>query len=377
MFTFSWIKTPLIIGCLATCALGQEPSSAAAKATTSADVAKLVEQLADESFKVREAAMAALIEVGLAAEPAVRAATESTDPEMRYRAGVVLRQIDRVLLERRREAFRAGDLTQLRENTDTWQRLVRAVGNSRETREMFVQMQIEAQSLLDDAEQKPNDVSQAVMQMYQAYLQARRTGGKGVKPGALAAVVLVATDPAVKLDTNAANQMIALISQARTTMDKQPAAFRKLLGNWLATVPGSSSQVYQCMNLAFYYQLSEGVELAKKVMNDSRYGRHPTFVAQALLTIGRVGDKGQIGQLEKMIGRNTPITRYGKGSRKKSVQVGDLALAMSIVLSGEKLRDYGFKDAPEGKPGTLAYTMYGFNTDADRKAAKEKWQKRK
>ena len=61
------------------------------------------------------------------------------------------------------------------------------------------------------------------------------------------------------------------------------------------------------------------------------------------------------------------------GNKRKQCKLGDVALAMCIVLSEKKLKDFGFKDAPEGRPASMSYVQYGFYTEDERKAAVKKW----
>ena len=60
------------------------------------------------------------------------------------------------------------------------------------------------------------------------------------------------------------------------------------------------------------------------------------------------------------------------------IQVRDVALAVSILLSGQKLEDYGFND--QHKANAIASTVQNYSysryylREGDRKAAFEKWK---
>lgn len=73
-----------------------KPASAAPPAAPAADgrtVDKLIVDLGDKSWDVREAAQKRLIEIGESAQPALQAATKSDDPEVRTRAEAALKAI--------------------------------------------------------------------------------------------------------------------------------------------------------------------------------------------------------------------------------------------------------------------------------------------
>ena len=65
----------------------------AAETTPPVDVPKLVAQLGDDSPKVRDEALEALAALGDKATPALAAALEHEDPEVRWRAGVAVHRI--------------------------------------------------------------------------------------------------------------------------------------------------------------------------------------------------------------------------------------------------------------------------------------------
>jgi len=68
-------------------------SFADAPATPPADIAPLIEQLADPDFSTREAAVARLLEIGVAARPALQEAAGSDNPELAGRARSLLRKL--------------------------------------------------------------------------------------------------------------------------------------------------------------------------------------------------------------------------------------------------------------------------------------------
>jgi len=71
------------------------------------------------------------------------------------------------------------------------------------------------------------------------------------------------------------------------------------------------------------------------------------------------------------------VAENGLGLPAYEVQVRDLALAVSVVLAGQKAEDYGFRDRYADSPPydgrSFTYTRYYFADDAARKKALAKW----
>lgn len=332
----------------------------------------LIDQLGDDSFHRREKAMAALIAIGPAAEGAVKASIDSDDPEVRYRCRKVLREIDRNLKAKRQAAFLEGDEDKLKINAESWQRLSKMIGNTRSSRELFVQMQVAAEDLLTEAEKYPDRCAARISQMYQQDAQLRRFGGKGTDPRRVAAMVFLAADQRIDLDSSALSRCVSLLYRYRTRFDEDDEAFKGLLGHWIDAKGEDIAQQYQFLRLAQQFKLPEGVELARKMVTT---GRHSSYKAQAMLTLGQIGTKEDVALLQKQIDNDGRLGAFGRsGKKRKECKLGDVALAMCIVLSGEKLKDFGFKDAPEGRPSSTSYVHYGFYSDEARKAARQKWK---
>src|SRR5262249_52827188 len=80
----------ILAGCLVALAAAQEP-----KPATEPDrkIEQLIEQLGSSKFRVRETAAKELLALGKRAIPALRKALQSTDPDVRLRAQLLLNQI--------------------------------------------------------------------------------------------------------------------------------------------------------------------------------------------------------------------------------------------------------------------------------------------
>jgi hypothetical protein len=334
-------------------------------------VATLIEQLGDDSFHRRDEATAALIAIGELAEEKVLAASKNHDPEVRYRCRTVLRTIERNQIAQRRSAFLDGDIEKLKINARSWERYSQIVGNTRDSRELFLQMQIAAGDLLDEAEQKPTSCAQRVAQMYLEDTQLRRFGGQGTDSGRVAAMVFIAANKGVSLDSQAMSQSTSLLYRYRSHFDENDTAFRELLAHWVRSKANSATQQYQFLRLTQQFQLKEGIDLARKMITA---GGSSSYKAQAMLTLGKLGTRDDVALLEKQIDNDGALASTGSKTKRKTCKLGDVALAICVVLNDQKLVDFGFQDAPEGRPVSTSYVQYGFYTDEQRQAARQKWE---
>ena len=376
LFTTHFRATSLAVLAIAVAGACLLPSSVRADAEASIDnqsdqsrIDTLVEQLGADSFHVREQAMSELVKIGPPAEAAVQEAYDSVDPEVAYRARKIIKEIDRSLIAQRRAAFLEGDVEVLKTNAESWKRLEAMLGNSRKTRELFVQMQTAAEDLLTIAEKDPKGCAQEISQLYTQDQQARRFGGQGLPSGVVAAMVFIGNDDRVTLDASAMSRCTSLLYRHRGTLGENDQ-FRNLLGGWVKS-KATGSQQYQLLRLAQQFKLDEGIELAREMVEGAG---HNSYKAHAILTIGMMGKKEDVELLKKLVNNDTKVGTVARsGNKRIECRLGDVALGMALALSDQNAKEYGFSNAPNGRPTSSSYYNYGFVDDKSRKAAREKW----
>lgn len=353
--------------------LAQEATTpSGAEETVASDSVQLIEQLGADSFWVREQAVASLISAGSKVEAEVREALDHDDVEIRYRSHKVLIEIDKGQQPSRRAAFLAGDIDQLKSNKKSWQRLEKLVGNTPETRQLFLTMLVGGEEILTKGETSASECSALITQLYDAQSHARRTGKEEViTPGGVTAMVFVLSDSKLGLDTAAINRVSSLLlHQYRARLNDKNPAFKTIMGKAVQNSKGTQQQ-YQMLRLSDQFGLKEdGVALARKMLGSG----HNSYRARAMLTIGQLGDKEDVEALAKYVNDSATLgSTSHKGGQRYETRLGDVALAMAIVLSGKKPEEFGFPDAPGGKPTSTSYHNYGFYDDANRKRAQKKW----
>ena len=357
----------LAAGALASEGLCEELQPDVAK-TTAISTDKLIEQLGSDSYQTREDATIALIAIGPPAEAAVGAASKTDDAEVRYRCAMILRGINLGQLANRRKAFLDGDTSRLQANVESWKLMEKITGDTRESRELFIQMQIDGAELLNDADNNPTNCAAQISRMYMTSVTARRIG-EPLPDGVIAAMVLIFNDDRVKVQTASASQAVQLLYQYRATLGDNNEAFRSLLVHWMKN-QSDEKLMLSLLRLAQTFKLKEeGLRLAQKGLANSR----ATTKAYAILAIGQLGGKEEIEALDKLVTSNEQLggaMRVGK--KKKICKVGDVALAMCVSLSGQRYKDFGFVGVPEGVP-ISSYYYYGFVDDESRNEARKKW----
>ena len=332
-------------------------------------VTELIDQLGADSFHEREKAMAELVKIGPPAESAVTEAIESVDPEVAYRARKVIKEIDRSLIAGRRKAFLEGDVEKLKLNAASWKRMEGLLGNSRETRQLFLDMQIAAEDLLTAAEEDPRRCSQEIANLYNEDQQARRFGGQGLAPGVVAAMVFIGSNEKVPLDASTLSRCTSLLYRHRGTLGENEQ-FRTLLGKWVTT-KSSDTQQYQMLRLSQQFKLPEGVEVAREMVNG---GGHNSYKAHAILTLGMLGGEEDLEVLSELIDNDTKVGTIARsGNKRIECRLGDVALGMALALTDQNAKEYGFTNAPNGRPTSTSYYNYGFVDDKQRQEARKKW----
>jgi hypothetical protein len=343
------------------------------------DTAALVRQLGDESFEVREKALAALRELGLAAEPALRQGLESNDPEVRSACAGLLERVRRDDREARLKAFLEDKDGKTDHGFPGWSRFAEIAGRDLPARTLFVQVQRSDAALLEVLEKDPKEASSQF---------AARAGSLAV------ALITPKADAAAFTD---AVTLLFVASDARVTVDAatfaalcrgmEVLANRKALrAKWVKSEPCNRlllaflrrrddvASLDLALGTATALELKEArdwaVTLAKtQTLPGSTRGL-------ALLLAGRVGDKDLVPKLEPLLSDTTAVGTKMLGTMRLTAELRDVALAALIQLRGGRAEDYGFPylQAVPGLKALPAPACLGFANPADRDAALKKWK---
>lgn len=363
-------------------AAGQEGTTTEASAP-SAEVADLLERLGDDYYGTREEAKNRLVALGLPVKPFLQDVLDSPDPEVRRRAKLILDEIIEQDYARRLKAFEDDPLAQSDPDLPCWKRFRDMVGDSPADRKLFVMMHRAEGELLLSVERQPGDDVTKHLQYRCRQIQldlAFNNGSTPIEPslGSLATLYFVAAQPDVSIPQDAASQLGNLsyrpgMQQALTAGDYS-AAMRSVLSAWVGRRLDSNS-AYQNFMIAMRYNLPSVLEPAVAAVQEG--GRHSHVRLYGLLVVGRFGNKEHWPVLEKLLDDKSVClsTRINNQPQPVQIQVRDVALAVLVKMSGQKLADYGFTKAEDEATSYLKPYSLSLADEKAREAGIEKWKK--
>jgi hypothetical protein len=340
------------------------------------EVKLLIAKLGDRSFSVREAATSRLAEMNISVRPALVEASKSRDAEVRMRARRILVIVNERYFATRLAAFIADVDGKQGLDLPGWNRFQSVAGKSREARELFVEMQRAEPRILEAAESKPENVNELLTDRLQEGFQTSQFGGAGeLSAASSAALVFVASDPNVQLRPESASLVSMLIYQPpfHSALGGQRGDFVKpLLAAWVMRETDDTALLMQNVSLAMQHNLSVGRDLAKSVLGKKNLPPHA--VAQAMSLLARTGKKEDAALLESFLTDDTVIANFNRNDpHRHSLKVCDCAMAMMIVLTGNK-PDH-FRDGPLrwNQGWNVDLQTLAFPSEEDRQAAHKKW----
>jgi hypothetical protein len=380
------MRTSLTVLLLAVLPLAADPQVRGAEdSPAKADAEQLISNLGSDEYAVREQATEALTQLGLPAIAALETAAGHPDREVRYRARRVLGIVRQHDLQRRLEAFLSGDDGNEGIELPGWQRFEKKYGDGPAARSLFVDIQRADPELMQALESTPRAAGELLIQRTSEFQQQLRLDGQQLSLGQVAASLFVAGDEEVKLPAHVQAIVFSqcfqapfrdvAISPARSEIPRQ------LMGTLVRRCDEAAA--YQGLNVAYHFQVPEGVVLAQKTLASKDLNRQPSVQQYALMTIARLGDKSHLPLVDKLLDDNSLLSRSeeAKGDEKivYELQMRDAALAAAVILSKQNLQDY-FDMPDESQNLDLSMILFnarviGFTSDEKRAEAFAKWQK--
>ena len=327
--------------------------------------------LGSADFATRERAASELAAVGDAVLPRLgQVAKEHADPEVRMRAGEIVKQLTRDDMKVRIEEFLAGKDV----NFKGWTWMQAVMGDSPSVRELFVEMLASYPELLAAMEGTVRDRALELEKVVAA-IEYKIFGKMEFPDRADALSLLLPTvDPRVPLEGGYEDVLIAVLQKpAVSKLHRDPRLsmpFQRLLGRWL---PRSSLRNRE--ELLFYglsWKIPQTHALALRTLQDSLQTEALVYAFQA---IALYGDKSDAASLAPFIDDARPAAELGfaNGDRQQT-QLGDVAMAAIARLHDIPLKNLGF--ARESVDDRFAFVPddLGFPVDDDqaRDEAKKK-----
>jgi hypothetical protein len=377
-------------------ALALAPTTGRAVDAPPADIDSLVRQLGDPSFRVRESAESKLIAMGRKAKTALLANADlHPEAEVRARCRRILPVALNLDHKARLEAFLADKDGKQEHDLGGWARFRKEVGQETPARELFAEMHKvngELMELLDrDPEAAARECDRYARTIYgrvfpQVFVPAgglviASHGGVRTPPqiGEVATVLFVSAtagdappaagpfgfDPTFNLLYQGNFQ------QAVQKTDGQGPALRKLLVGYIDTRGNAPNSVNQALQLAINLNLKECLSYAVKVAGDKNQQSYAR--GTALAAVARLGTKDNLAAVSKLLEDDSQVGQVNINGMQLITQVRDVALAVTIKLSGQQPKEFGF-DGLSLTGGDITSPYYaGFPNNEKREAARKKW----
>lgn len=339
---------------------------------------QLVQQLGDARFIERQLATEELTRRGLSALEAVRAGTEHSDPEIRFRSRSVLRAIRHLERQRLINAFIAGLEVETADELPGWTDFKRIAGEAANDRTLFVQMLEAEWAFLDAVYQSDATLTSSLLANRCQSLKTMQSR-RPIKPitiGNLAALVLVAAREDVALG-NQSYLMHLLYSNSDLDRAMKAGTYREALRKLMGAVVGKYSvdgTLVQRLNFALKYSLAEGVVPARKVLADRLGAPHDR--QYAILVLTKLGEEKDEMLIDAMLDDSGVVASHHRVNNVKiTTQVRDIALAALVHKAGKQFKDYGMPRARLNPTNVLSQATVGFTSEAAREEAIAKWRR--
>ncbi|MEZ6061477.1 MAG: hypothetical protein R3C19_14120 [Planctomycetaceae bacterium] len=343
-------------------------------------VLRLIANLDADSFRLRQQATRDLVEIGEPAAEPLRQLRQTGSPEQRLRAEFVLAQIQNhsfsVLLAELQASPSAGLASRL----PCWDRFSELAGSDPRAVAFFISL-LAAEPQLFTACQKNRASVPALLRARVSELQESLAPGpltdSDASAESIAAVLLISGDRTVRLPgaTSTTVSMLALSDVLKSKLspaDAEAELYRRLAGAWVLR-EGIAPQ--RPLLLAQTYRLPEGPPLARRVLKTALRGTNGWY---AMTLLAQQGSRDDLPLLESLFDNHQILFAATQNPDEDAyrVEIGDVALATSLVLRGEDPRRFGFPDVTPQRPYSMALDSTGFATEAARSAAVEKYRER-
>jgi hypothetical protein len=381
-----------ISGALAEEAAPPAGAAATASATpsirSSDEIGRWVVELGHDVFTVRQRAASRLLAAGILAREPLLSIVDGPDPETRASARRLVALIDQTEFHRRLEAFAADTDGHQNVSLPGWDQYQKLVGNDTAARALFVEMQRQEGGLLSAAfggsQRTPEELlNSRLLRLVQWQVTV---GDRTASPplGSCAAMLFLGSVSEVDVSDSAATFIEILLSRSPIAeslrAENRHDPVRRLVVGWLLHCPTKTDTVlYRRLQIISAVGLEEVLPLPLAVIaRDAQYKRvrAPTR-AYATLIVGQFGRPEHVDRLEPLLEDTSvciPPQVQVPGQPIATVQVRDVALAVMLQLSGQRLADFGYANARFQQPKLFQIQTLARDNDQQRAESIAKWR---
>lgn len=321
-------------------------------ALPSSDPSSLARQLGDPSFRVRETAGRQLRELGAAAFQALIDGCSDPDPEIVQRSQMLLPHARFATIAEDTEATFASGLPGFAHYREI-------AGWDHSARLLFSEL---------DARFHGRGPRVRDFNDFGGWFDPGLPGGGQPPKSVDLACYLMETRPTPDFDLRvlSAPWLNPLISEGVTAL-----ALRRLLAKRIVDVVATGYPSHEFLERTEKLGLQECVPHLLKVAVNPK--ADVQIRAQVIAAIGRQGSEREVVALAALVADATNVTNTAAGDGKmRRTDLGDVALAACVKLSGRKFADFGMSHA-NPKLGVWDVHNVGFVTDHERTEALRRW----
>ncbi len=355
----------------------------------------LVRQLGTASFGQRRAAAKELVELGMAAKPALMQGMAQEDLEVRMAAHRILVQILQTEFDATINAFLSAQTADTGAKVPGWEPFKANVGDSANSRQLFANMLRAEYQLIVAFDQDDRSLDQLLLERVKSIASTPMlaNGSRSAIPAPTLATILFLNmhlQQVPQPETASANfnllnaRVLSILNQVapRETLLREAhlPQIKQLMGNWIERIYNSRRQygLRNAIKLILKYDLRDkGPPIARKILENP--GTNSSSVPNAVIVLGRFGTLEDIKRLEPHLESTQVFHTWSNPQLKKEpirIQVRDAALAMTIRLHGEDPEAYGFKLLLPDEQTVYKLYSLGFLEDAERDSAFANWKAR-
>lgn len=364
----------------------------------------LIQQLGSDSYREREQAQAELAKMGRLARPALlEAIDQHPNPEVRFRASLLLPRASAEDLKARLEAFLADTEARYEHALPGLSRFRKLVGTDIKARNLFAEF-VKSPSnleLLTTLEQGDAAAGRAIAD--RRYLLFAQMQGQRILPNgqiiheprqigfADIACLLFAESlvpgkyiPSTPVFGHVGGSMFLQQPASHAVLNNPSAvhheAYRRLVEAWLVSRddPNEWNNIVHLLGPGGMLQnFPQGQMLLRRIASSDNVPGWSK--AQALIHLVRRNGRAEIPMLLALCQDDTTITQVWFGNPglpnqpplQYELRLRDFALACLLYLTNQRLADYGFRFPPgQSIPASqLSYGNYAFDSEQARQAA--------
>jgi len=265
--------------------------------------AQLITDLGAENFAVRQRASRELVTLGISVREALEQAAAGPDAEVRVRARAVLASIRESDFRARLDAFAADFDGSHHQSLPGWEQFSGQLGDSRLSRQLFVEMERSEPELLEALSKGTKPASEVLDARCRVLVDQIMQSQRDMHPslGTAAALLFVGSTAGVQIDEQLSIQLYSWIIyqpvfQKTAQHGVWSAMLKKLLGQWVVKDTNPAALAQNLLLAASFELRPEALALATRALSDEAA---PANARQyAILLMGRFGNKEHVPQLE-------------------------------------------------------------------------------